>query len=85
MSLSKMPEGLRPTQVTALPERTWAERQEELEGRLSRSKRMVATGRYHWIEIHRPELVVAAVHEIVNDPTLGNMILAHFDFKPVHR
>lgn len=42
MSLSKMPEGLRPTQVSALPERAWVERQEELKGLSSRSKRIVA-------------------------------------------
>jgi len=48
-------------------ERTWSEMQEELKGLSSRSKRIVAKGSPHWIQIHRPELVAAAVQEIVND------------------
>jgi hypothetical protein len=41
--------------------------QEELKGLSSRSKRIVARGSNHWIQLFRPELVVATVHEIVND------------------
>jgi hypothetical protein len=41
--------------------------QEELKGLSSTSKWIVAKGSYHWGQIYRPELVVAAVHEIVND------------------
>jgi len=48
-------------------ERSWSEMQEELKGLSSRSKRIVAKGSPHWIQIHRPELVVAAIQEIVND------------------
>jgi pimeloyl-ACP methyl ester carboxylesterase len=48
-------------------ERTWSEMQEELKPLSSRSKRIVAKGSPHWIQIHRPELVAAAVQEIVND------------------
>jgi hypothetical protein len=48
-------------------ERSWNEMQEELKGLSSRSKRIVAKGSNHWVQIYRPELVVAAVHEIVND------------------
>jgi hypothetical protein len=33
----------------------------------SRSQWIVAKGSYHWVQIYRPELVVAAVQEIVND------------------
>jgi pimeloyl-ACP methyl ester carboxylesterase len=51
----------------AIAEGAWSDMQEELKGLLSRSKRIVAKGSYHWVQIHRPELVVAAVHEIVND------------------
>jgi hypothetical protein len=51
----------------AKAERAWTEMQEELKGLSSRSKRIVAKGSYHWVQIYRPELVVAAVHEIVND------------------
>jgi pimeloyl-ACP methyl ester carboxylesterase len=48
-------------------ESAWSEMQEELKGLSSRSKRIVATGSPHWIQIHRPQLVAAAVQEIVND------------------
>ena len=48
-------------------ERTWSEMQEELKPLSSRSKRIVAKGSPHWIQIHRPELVAAAVQEIVNN------------------
>jgi pimeloyl-ACP methyl ester carboxylesterase len=48
-------------------ESAWTEMQQELRGLSSRSKRIVAKGSYHWIQIYRPELVVSAVHEIVDD------------------
>jgi len=48
-------------------ERSWDEMQEELKDLSSRSKRIVAKGTRHWIQIHRPELVAAEVLEIVND------------------
>jgi len=48
-------------------EHAWSDMQEELRGLSSRSKRIVAKGSYHWLQIDRPELVVAAVQEIVND------------------
>jgi pimeloyl-ACP methyl ester carboxylesterase len=48
-------------------ERSWMEMQGELRGLSSRSKWIVAKGSNHWIQLFRPELVVAAVHEIVND------------------
>jgi pimeloyl-ACP methyl ester carboxylesterase len=48
-------------------ERAWMEMQGELRGLSSRSKWIVAKGSRHWIQIHRPELVVVAVQEIVND------------------
>lgn len=45
---------------------SWTEMQEELKGLSSRSKRIVAKGSYHYVQIYRPELVVATVQEIVN-------------------
>jgi hypothetical protein len=39
-------------------ERSWMEMQEELRGLSSRSQRIVAKGSEHWVQIHRPELVV---------------------------
>jgi hypothetical protein len=48
-------------------ERAWMEMQDELRGLSSRTQRIVAKGSPHWIQIYRPELVVAAVQEIVND------------------
>jgi len=48
-------------------ERTWMEMQDELRGLSSRTQRIVAKGSNHWVQIYRPELVVATVHEIVND------------------
>jgi len=48
-------------------ERAWMEMQGELRTLSSRSKWIVAKGSPHWIQIHRPELVAAAVQEIVND------------------
>jgi hypothetical protein len=48
-------------------ERSWSEMQEELKSLSSRSKGIVAKGSNHWIQLFRPELVVATVHEIVND------------------
>jgi len=51
----------------AMAERVWAELQEELRGLSSRSKRIVAKGSRHCVQCYRPELVVAAVQEIVND------------------
>jgi pimeloyl-ACP methyl ester carboxylesterase len=51
--------------VTA--ERAWMEIQGELRGLSSRSQWIVAKGSNHWVQIYRPELVAAAVHEIVND------------------
>lgn len=44
---------------------------EEMQGELrtlsSKSKWIVAKGSEHWIQIQRPELVAAAVQEIVSD------------------
>jgi pimeloyl-ACP methyl ester carboxylesterase len=48
-------------------ERAWMEMQDELRGLSSRTQRIVAKGSNHWVQIYRPELVVATVHEIVND------------------
>jgi pimeloyl-ACP methyl ester carboxylesterase len=48
-------------------EGAWAEMQEELRGPSSRSKRIVAKGSNHWVQIYRPELIVAIVHEILNN------------------
>jgi hypothetical protein len=48
-------------------ERAWMAMQDELRGLSSRTQRIVAKGSPHWIQIYRPELVVAAVQEIVND------------------
>jgi pimeloyl-ACP methyl ester carboxylesterase len=48
-------------------ERVATEMQEELRGLSSRSKRIVAKGSRHCVQCYRPDLVVAAVHEIVND------------------
>ena len=48
-------------------EETWNEMQEELRALSSRSKRIVAKGSDRYVQIYRPELVVGAVHEIVND------------------
>jgi len=59
--------GFFPAADLAKAERAWSEMQEELRGLSSRSKRIVAKGSYHWVQIYRPELVVAAVQEIVND------------------
>jgi pimeloyl-ACP methyl ester carboxylesterase len=47
-------------------ESAWMEMQEELRGLSSRSKRIVAKGSFHWVQIYRPELLVAVVREIVN-------------------
>ena len=48
-------------------ESAWMEMQDELRGLSSRSRRIVAKGSPHWIQIYRPELVASAVQEIVND------------------
>ena len=48
-------------------ERAWMEMQDELRGLSSRSQWIVAKGSPHWVQIYRPDLVVAAVQEIVND------------------
>ena len=48
-------------------ERAWMEMQDELRGLSSRTQRIVAKGSIHWVQIYRPDLVVATVHEIVND------------------
>jgi len=48
-------------------ERSWMEMQDELRGLSSRNQRIIAKGSEHWVQIHRPELVAAAVHEIVDD------------------
>lgn len=47
-------------------ERAWMEMQGELRGLSSRNKWIVAKGSNHWIQLFRPELVVATVHEVVN-------------------
>ena len=54
-----------PPATAAEAERAWTEMQEELRGLSSRSKRIVAS--HHYLQIYRPELVVTAVREIVND------------------
>lgn len=48
-------------------EHSWMEMQGELRTLSSRSKWIVAKGSYHWIQINRPELVVAEVQEIVDN------------------
>ena len=48
-------------------ENAWMEMQGELRGLSSRSQWIVAKGSIHWVQIFRPDLVVAAVQEIVND------------------
>ena len=54
-----------PSAKAAEAERAWTEMQEELRSLSSRNKRIVAG--QHYLQIFRPELVVAAVREIVND------------------
>lgn len=54
-----------PPARAAEAERAWAEMQEELTGLSSRSKRIVAS--HHYLQINRPDLVVGAVREVVND------------------
>lgn len=56
-----------PPPRAAKAEETWTEMQEQLRGLSSRSKRVVARGSCRYVQVYRPELVVAAVHEIVND------------------
>jgi len=56
-----------PPAKAAKAEDTWAKMQEELRGLSSRSKRIVAKGSDRYVQIYRPELVVAAVQEVVND------------------
>jgi len=51
----------------AKAEDAWSEMQEELRGLSSRRKRIIAKGSYHYVQIYRPELVAAAVQEVVND------------------
>lgn len=51
----------------AKAEDTWTEMQEELRGLSSRSKRIIAKGSYRYVQIYRPELVVAAVQELVDN------------------
>jgi pimeloyl-ACP methyl ester carboxylesterase len=58
--------GFSPADV-AKAERAWTEMQEELRGLSSKSKRIVAKGSGHYVEIYRPDLVIAAVREIVTD------------------
>ena len=53
--------------VAAKAEDAWTQMQEELKGLSSRSKRIVAKRSYHYVQVYRPELVVAAVREIVED------------------
>jgi pimeloyl-ACP methyl ester carboxylesterase len=48
-------------------ERVWGQMQEQLRGLSSRNKRIIAKGSLLRVQIYRPELVAAAVHEIVND------------------
>jgi len=48
-------------------ERAWMEMQDELRRLSSRSQWTVAKGSNHWIQVYRPELVVASVQEIVNN------------------
>jgi hypothetical protein len=43
------------------------EMQDELRGLSSRSQGIVVKGSNHWVQIYRPDLVVATVREIVND------------------
>src|SRR5258706_11833482 len=52
-------------------ERAWMEMQDELRGLSSRTQRIVAKGSNHWVQIYRPDLVVATVREIVNDSRGG--------------
>ncbi len=52
-------------------ERAWMEMQDELRGLSSRTQRIVAKGSNHWVQIYRPDLVVATVREIVNDARGG--------------
>lgn len=59
--------GFFPPAKAAKAEEGWTQMQEELRGLSSRSKRVVAKGSCRYVQIYRPELVVAAVHEIVND------------------
>jgi pimeloyl-ACP methyl ester carboxylesterase len=56
-----------PPVKAAKAEHTWSEMQEELRDLSSRNKRIVAKGSERYVQIYRPELVLAAVHEIVND------------------
>ena len=48
-------------------ESAWNEMQDELRSLSNRSKRIVARGSGHYVEVYRPELVVGAVREIVSD------------------
>jgi len=48
-------------------EHVWTEMQDELRGLSSRGKRIIARGSRHCVQCYRPDLVVAAVQEIVDD------------------
>jgi len=41
--------------------------QEELRSLSTRSKRIVAKGSGHYVEVYRPDLVITAIQEIVRD------------------
>jgi pimeloyl-ACP methyl ester carboxylesterase len=56
-----------PPADAASAEHAWTEMQEELRALSSRSKRIVAKGSGHYIEVYRPELVIQAIREIVAD------------------
>lgn len=63
-----------PASDAAAAERTWTAMQEELRGLSTDSKRIVAKGSGHYIEVYRPELVIQAIREIVEASNAGTRI-----------
>jgi pimeloyl-ACP methyl ester carboxylesterase len=55
-----------PPADAARAELLWTQMQEELKGLSTNSKRIVAKGSGHYVEVYRPELVVGAIEETVN-------------------
>lgn len=65
-----------PAEVATQAESIWNVLQEELRALSSNSKRIIAKGSGHYVEVYRPELVISGVRDVVNSSHTGASIAA---------
>jgi pimeloyl-ACP methyl ester carboxylesterase len=65
-----------PPDIAPKAEALWNEMQEELRALSTNGKRIIALRSGHYVEVHRPELVIEGIRDVVNSSRTGSSIAA---------